>query len=44
MDDNRIYTLRHYVEDGDEEYIYEKLEKTPIGLRAQVSLVQPVCA
>ena len=41
MDDNRIYTLRHYVEDGDEEYIYEKLEKTPIGLRAQVSSFSP---
>ena len=41
MDDNRIYTLRHYVEDGDEEYIYEELEKTPIGLRAQVSSFSP---
>lgn len=41
MDDNRVYTLRHYVEDGDEEYIYEKLEKTPIGLRAQVSSFSP---
>lgn len=41
MDDNRVYTLRHYVEDGDEEYIYEKLEKTPLGLRAQVSSFSP---
>ena len=41
MEDDRVYTLRHYVEDGDEEYIYEKLEKTPIGLRAQVSSFSP---